>query len=141
VANRACLHERVERAQRLLQRRLLVIEVRVVEVDAVSLQPLERGMRLGLNRLRAQVADCPTTATDLRCQDDLVAVATLGEPSSDDRLGAAVLDEVRVRGVDEVAAGGGIRVEDRVRLRLVCGPAENVGAEAEREDVEVGASE
>src|SRR3954468_6537764 len=98
-------------------------------------------MRLALDRLRAQAADCPTTAADLRGQDDLVAVATRGEPASDDRLGLAVLDEVGVRGVDEVAAGGGVGVEDRVGLGLVGGPAEHVGAEAEGEDVEVGSSE
>jgi hypothetical protein len=48
VADRARLDERVESAQRLLQRRLFVVEVRVVEVDAVGLQALERAARLAL---------------------------------------------------------------------------------------------
>jgi hypothetical protein len=45
-----------------------------------------------------------------------------------------------VRGVGEVAAGAGVRVEDRTGLRFVVGPAEHVAAETGREDVEVGAS-
>jgi hypothetical protein len=52
-----------------------------------------------------------------------------------------VLDEVGVRGVDEVAASAGIRVEDGAGLRLVGGPAEHVPAETDGEGVEVGASE
>ena len=52
VADRARLHEGVEGAQRLLQRCLLIVEVRVVEVNAVGLQALERGVRLALDRVR-----------------------------------------------------------------------------------------
>ena len=83
----------------------------------------------------------PLVAAHLRREDDPVAVPASGEPAPDDRLRAAVLDQVGVRGVDEVAARAGVRVEDGVRLRLVGGPAEHVAAEAEREHVEVGASE
>jgi hypothetical protein len=141
VADRAGPHERVERAQRLLQRRLLVVEVRVVQVDAVGLQALERGVRLTLDRLRAQIADRPAAAADLRGHDELVAIGAVGQPAPDDRLGAPVLDQVRVRGVDEVAARGHVRVEDLPRLHLVGRPAEHVAAQAECEDIEVGASE
>jgi hypothetical protein len=52
VADRARLDKRVECTQRLLQRRLLVVEVCVVKIDAVSLQALKRGMRLALDRVR-----------------------------------------------------------------------------------------
>src|SRR5256886_6428770 len=44
VANRARLDELVEGAQRLLQRRLFVIEVRVIEIDAIRLQALQRSV-------------------------------------------------------------------------------------------------
>jgi hypothetical protein len=141
VAHGARPHERVEGPQRLLERRVLVIEVCVVEVDAVGLQALERRVRLALDRRRAQVADRAAPAADLRRHDDVVAVAAVGHPAPDDRLGAPVLDEVRVRGVDLVAARFDVRVQDGPRLRLVGGPAEHVAAEAEAEDVEVGASE
>jgi hypothetical protein len=52
-----------------------------------------------------------------------------------------VLDEIGVRGVDEVAARADVRIQDVAGLRLVGRPAEHVGAEADREDVEVGTSE
>jgi hypothetical protein len=141
VAHRARAHERVERAQRVLERRVLVVEVRVVEVDAIGPQTLEGGRRLALDRLRAQAPHRALAAADLRREDDLVAVAALGHPAPDDGLRAAVLDEIGVRGVDEVAAGAGVRIEDGEGLGLVGRPAEHVAAEAEGEDVEVGASE
>ena len=43
-------------------------------------------------------------AADLRGQDDLVTVPASSDPAPDDRLRAAMLDQVGVRGVDEVAA-------------------------------------
>ena len=43
MRDRPRLHELVEGAQRLLQRGVLVVEVRVVEVDPVGPQALERG--------------------------------------------------------------------------------------------------
>jgi hypothetical protein len=112
-----------------------------VEVDAIGLQALERGVHLALDGLWPQVADRSPAAADLRGQDDLVAVAPVRHPAPDDRLRAAVLDQVGVRGVDEVPAGGCVGVEDNAGLWLVGGPAEHVAAEAEREDVQVGASE
>src|SRR5262249_49057391 len=42
---------------------------------------------------------------------------------------------------DEVAAGGGVRVEDFEGLLLVGSPAEDVAAQTEREDVEVAAAD
>jgi hypothetical protein len=59
VADRAGSDEAVERAQRLLERRLLIVEVRVVEVDAIGLQALERSAGLALDRLCVQVATSP----------------------------------------------------------------------------------
>jgi hypothetical protein len=52
VADRARLDEYIEGAQRLLQIGLLVVEVRVLKVDAVGLQAFERGVRLALDRVR-----------------------------------------------------------------------------------------
>ena len=81
------------------------------------------------------------TATDLRGQNDLITVFASGDPAPDDRLRAAMLDQVRVRRVDEVAARAGVRIEDGVRLLLISGPAEHVAAETNGKHVEVGASE
>ena len=108
----------------------------------VGLQALERGVCLALDRVRAQVAELLAASTaDLRGQDDLLAVPAGGHPAADDRLRAAVLDQVGVRGVNEVAAGAGVSVQDGVGLRFVGGPAEHVAAEADGEHVEVGTSE
>jgi hypothetical protein len=104
--------------------------MRVVEVDAVGLQALEQGVRLALDRLRAQLRTAPRPAADLRGHDQPVAIAALGHPAPDDRLRAAVLDQVGVRGVDEVAAPGDVRVEDGARLRIVGRPAEDAAAQA-----------
>ena len=80
-------------------------------------------------------------AADLRGDHELVAVAAVGHPAPDDRLRAAVLDQVGVGRVDEVAAGGGVGVEDLEGPGFVGRPAEHVAAEADREHVEAGASE
>jgi hypothetical protein len=58
-------------------------------------------VRLALDRRRTQVADCSAPAAHLRGQDDFVPVAAVGYPAPDDRLGAAVLYQGGVGGVDE----------------------------------------
>ena len=78
------------------------------------------------------------------CRDHhLVARAASRHPAADDRLRltAGMARHPRgigVRGVDEVAAGRQVSVENVERLPLVRGPVKDVAAEAEREDVEVG---
>src|SRR3954447_2099153 len=119
MAYRARLHELVKRAECVLERRLLVVEVGVVEVDPFRLQAFERGLRLVRDRLRPQVAGLAAPTTDLRRDDELIAVPAPGEPAPDDRFRLAVLDHVRVSSVNEVATAVGIRIEDSVRLRLV----------------------
>ena len=83
---------------------------------------------------------------DLGGHDHAVAVAAGGHPAADDRLRLAAGVARRpsassVGGVDEVAARRRVRVEDGEGLRLVGSPAEDVAAQAEREDVEVGVCE
>src|SRR5215831_795115 len=116
--------------------------VRVIQVDAVGLQSLERGVRLAFDRLRPQVAEPGIApAADLGGQHDLVAVSPVVHPAPEYRLRPAMFDQVGVRGVDEVAAGFGVRVEDGTRLRLIGGPAEHVAAETDGEDVETCTAE
>ena len=120
---------------------LLVVEVRVVEVDPVGAQTSERilgGAADGCGRETCE----PGHLADLRRDHDVVAVAARGHPAADDRLrtrrrGCRDPGRVRVGGVDEVAAGGRVGVEHGERLRLVDRPAEDVAAEAEREDREL----
>jgi len=97
---------------------------------------------LALDRLRPQVAEPGIApAADLGGEHDLVAVTAVVHPAPKDRLRPAMFDQVGVRGVDEVAAGFGVRVEDGTRLRLIGGPAEHVAAETEGEDVEARPAE
>ena len=84
----------------------------------------------------------PGHLADLGRDDHAVAVAPCRHPVADDRLGFAAAiaghpDRVRVGRVDEVATGRGVGVEHGERLRLVDRPAEDVAAEAEREDGEI----
>jgi hypothetical protein len=144
VADLARLDQLTERPQRLRQRRVGVVEVGVVEVDRLDPEPLQRVVGRLADRLRTQVVEAgefPYLGRD----DEVLALAGAGrQPFADDRLrlAAAVAGDARhvdVGGVDEVAAGGGIGVENGEGLVAVGGPAEDVAAEAETEDIEIGA--
>ena len=137
VPDHALLDERVEGAQRLLQRRVGVVPVRVIQIDVVGLQPLERGMRLAADVVGPQVAVRIATAADLRGEHDLVAVAAVFQPAPEDRLRPAMLEQVGVGGVDEVAPCRRVGVEDLARLLLVGGPAEHVAAQADGIDIQL----
>ncbi len=144
MADLARLDQLTERPQRLRQRRVGVVEVGVVEVDRLDPEPLQRVVGRLADRLRTQVVEAgefPYLGRD----DEVLALAGAGrQPFADDRLrlAAAVAGDARhvdVGGVDEVAAGGGIGVENGEGLVAVGGPAEDVAAEAETEDIEIGA--
>jgi hypothetical protein len=138
VPDHALFDERVEGAQRLLERRLGVVPVPVIQVDVVGLQPLKRGVRLAADGVGPQVAvPRVATAADLRGEHDLVAVAAVLQPAPEDRLRPAMLDQIGVRGIDEVAARRRVGVEDLARLLLVGGPAEHVAAQADGIDIQL----
>src|SRR6202012_1714599 len=84
--------ERVQSAQSLLERGLLVVEVGVVDVDVVGLKPLERRARLAFDRRGAEAPKLAAPRAYLRREHDLVSVPARSEPVPDDRLGRAVLD-------------------------------------------------
>src|SRR6185437_11514801 len=78
----------------------------------------------------------------LRRDHHRVPVAARLQPATDDPLGIATAvprhpQRIHVGGVDEVAAGRRVRVQDRERLVLVRRPAEDVAAEAQPEDVQI----
>src|SRR6185437_4963918 len=146
VADLARLDQLAERPERLRQRRLEVVEVGVIEVDRLDPEPLQRGVGSGVDRLRPQVVEAGEFP-DLGRDDELVALpGSRRQPFADDRLrlAAAVAGSPRhidVGGVDEVAAGGDVGVEHREGLVAGGGPAEDVAAEAETEDIEIGAGD
>src|SRR5688572_12110558 len=71
---------------------------------------------------------------DLGGNDHAPAVTSAVHPAADDRFGFSADVAGNPRGV-----GGGVGVEHRKRLGgFVAGPAKNIAAQAEREDVQVG---
>ncbi len=145
VAHLAVLHQLVEGGDDLLDGDALVVEVRVEEVDAVGTEPGQRRVDGALDRTGGQ-APVVGVGAGLGGDEDVVPVAAGGEPVADDglRLAAPVAVDpggVHVGGVDEVAAGRHVGVQDGEGLLLVGRPAEDVAAEGEREDLEAGGAE
>ena len=139
-AHRALLHELVERAERLLDRRHAVGTVVLVEVDPVGLQPPQRCLDR-LADVGARTAGGLAVAEvvpELRREHDLVAPA--GERAADDLLAAAPV-AVDVRGVEERDARVERGVDHRARSLLVDPAAEVVAAEADDGHLEIGAAE
>ena len=121
VADLARVDQLGERGDGLLERHRLVVEVRVVEVDVVGAEALERGVggRRMLSAARPLKSGCWLT---LVARTTSIAVAARVEPLAEDPLGVAAgvarhPRRVAVGGVDEVAARGGVRVE-HVERRL-----------------------
>ena len=116
----------------------------VVQVDVVGAQA-SQGFRAALaDRVAGQAPESRESA-DLGRDDHRPAIAPRLHPGADDLLGLAT-DMSRCPGrvgicrVDEVAAHVRVRIQDVERRRTVGGPAEDVAAQADREDVEVGAA-
>ncbi len=131
-----------ERSDGLGERCLGVVPVRVEQVDDVGLQPAEAFLDAtphGVPRLALEGG----LQARLRGDHDLVAVAAVGHPITDDRLGLTAdvsFDERRVDvgRVDEVATACGEGIEDREGRLPVGRPPEDIASEAEGKDVDVG---
>ncbi len=134
----------VQRRHGLFQGRVRIVGVRVVEVDPVGPEAAQRVLHRLTDHLPSESGKA-LPAAHLGGDDHLVPDLTGGEPAADDRLGlaAAVAGSplgVGVGGVDEIAAGLHVGVEDVERGVLVDGPAEDAATQAEREDIHVGLS-
>ena len=145
VADFAPAAQVVERLHRLLDRRVAVGPVQLVEVDVVGLQAAQRLVDGGedvLARRSALVGVVAHRREAFGGEHD--AVARLGlEPAPDDFLGGSdgvCADGVDIGGVDEVDAAVGGGGHDALRLRLFGLEAEGHGAEADFGDAEAGAS-
>jgi hypothetical protein len=116
--------------------------VRVKQVDAIGLQAAQRLLGGGADVVGGQPL-AVVLGAHLGREDDRIARAAPGHPAPDDllALAAAVAGHplrIAVSGVDEVAAGGAVGVQHREGLRLVGRPAEDVRAQAERVNSDVG---
>ena len=139
-AHLALLHELVQRAERLLDRRHAVGAVVLVEVDPVGLQPSQRCLdRLADVRARAPRGLAVTeVVAELGREHDLVAPAREG--AADDLLAAAAV-AVDIRGIEEGDSSIERGVDHRARSFLVGPAAEVVAAEADDCHLEIGAAE
>ncbi len=140
-------HQVVERAQRLLEGNAGVVEVELVEVDEVGLQPAQRGVDR-VHDVPPAVAHLPRSAAHRReaLGGDDVVVALALQPLPDDLLGASrggevAAERIRIGGVEERDALVGRCVEDGEAAGLVDLEAERHRAEADAGDVEAGAAE
>ena len=135
------------RLERLLERRRVVVPMRLVKIDGVDVQAPQRsfGRAQDVVRLQDLVAVAHVGA-DLGGDDHVVVAAAAADPAADDRLRLAALvarrpARVRVRRVDQIAARRHERVEQGKRGRLVRGPSEHVPAEGQRRDGKARASQ
>ena len=137
----------VEGLERLVDRRVGIREVQLVEVDVVGAEPAQRRVDR-VEDVLARVALVPRVGTGapvaLRRDDELVALPA--QPPADDLLGAAdgvetASERVDVGAVEERDPGVGGGVEDRPRRVLVALEPERHRAETEARDLEAGAAE
>ena len=131
VARLAGLDDLGQRLHRLLERRVVVVAVALVEVDVVGLQPLQRGVDLLVDLLAREAAVAPAhREVDLGRERERVA-RVAGEDLAPGALGRAAA--VHVGGVEERDAG--VERRARARLGLLAADAARVGQpRAERDD-------
>jgi len=136
----------IERFERLVHRRVRIVGVSLVEIDAIRLKAPQRFLHVPLDLRALQSLRALDLHAHLGRDEHLVALAALRKPFADDRLRLAAHvpghpARVHVGGVDEVHAGVDPGVEEAKRHLLVDGPAEDVAAEADRRDIEAGTAE
>ena len=135
----------VERVQRLLERRLAVPLVELVEVDPVGAEPLEARLAGG-DQVMAGIAAVvrPVAHRKARLGGEKHVGALLAERLADDLLRRA--GGIDVGGVDQVDAG--VEADGDLTLgfgeadrpdRAVLGPAERHRAHGHRRNLEAGA--
>src|SRR5262249_5841512 len=141
VAPLALPHQIVKRAQRLLDWRLRVRPVQLVEIEVVGAQPA----KARLDRLRdvaprrsLELAGVVHRHAELAGEDDLSALRA--EDAAERLLRSAAI-AVCVGGVDQGAAEIDRLVHHPARRLEVDAAAEIVGAEPDGRDLEGGASE
>src|SRR5262249_44631386 len=125
VANLADAHEIVEGAERFVERRIAIVEVHLIEVDKIGLQPTERRVDR-IHDVAATVAGVPglraRRAEPLGGEHELVALAL--PPAAEDLFGTTAgrevaAERVDVGSVDERDAEVARMIEDGARPRFV----------------------
>jgi hypothetical protein len=143
----ARLDQRAIGFQRLLDRRIRIVAVRLVEVDIVGAEPAQRlvGCAQDVGFAETLLARRHLRA-DLGGNDHVGSLAAPLQPVADDGLRFPAMMARRpfgidVGGVDEIEARVDEAVEQPEAHLLVRRPAEHVAAEAERRDEQFRFSE
>src|SRR3984957_4473933 len=128
----------------LLQRRRSVVDVSLVQIDDVSVQPSERALNRGLKVAARQAPSVRSRHAQLGGDDHLPAPPTsLSEPGADDRLRfpRGVPGGIYIRGIDQVEAALDERVEQTEYCGLIDCPAEDITAERPWRNHQTGSTE
>ncbi len=144
------LHDVVQRLERLLDRRLVVPAMDLVEVDVIRAEPPQAGVDLdhdGLARKALAVGVRAHRVVDLGRDHDLVPSGEVAQGAADDLLARAV--GIGVGGVEEVDAELEGSFDERPALFFVERPGMRASlrhpvahaAEADARDLEAGLSE
>ena len=150
IAGLAGLHDIVQRFERLLDRRLVVETVDLIEVDIVHAEPAQAVVDLGEDRLARQAGAIGAgthPAVDLGRDHHLVAAGEILDRPAEDLLAGA--ERIAIRGVEEIDAGFERLLDERPALLLAEAPgmvaaiaaAIAHAAEADARDIEAGAAE
>jgi hypothetical protein len=124
-------HQRVERPERLLERRLRIVLMGVIKIDRLDPEPAQRGLRRRLDMRGGK----PACIADLGRDHDVPAAAPL-QPFADQGLRFAAFvprnpRRIDVGRVDERPARLGEAVEDGEGFVASRRPAEHIAAEHE----------
>jgi hypothetical protein len=144
-ADLAHFPQRLECAQALGQRDILIVLVLVIEVDAIDAEARQRRVACSHDDVRIErgdifsVDDLAIEEPDLGRDHDLLALAALFQPAADHTLALAALmprhpGRIDVRGIDHRPAGVDEGVKDGEARLLVGRPVEDVAAERQRRD-------
>ena len=135
----ALADELIDGEQGLFERHLGVVDVQVEQIDAIGAQAAERARR---RRPRSPASESPDVRRPCRPSSRARGRRGCRAPASRMPIMVSLRPAgVGVGGVDEVAAAVRVAVEDRPGRRGIRGPAEDVAAQSEREDVEVRVAE
>src|SRR6185312_895717 len=143
----ACTDELRVSLEGLVDRRVRIVAMRLIEIDVLGIQPLQRALHRTQDVLLGQ-AGFPRRHfhAHLGGDDHPVADVPPPQPVADDALRLAALvagypERIRIRGVDEVESGRDKGIEHPEGGRLVRGPPEDIAAESQRANLQPGSAE
>ena len=123
IAGLASLDDVVQRFERLLDRRVVVPAMDLVEVDVIGAETPQARIDLGHDRLARQagaIRSWPHAAIDLGSDHDLVSSSEILDRTPENLL--AVAERIAVRRVEEIDAGFERTLDERTAFLLAEAP-------------------